>query len=51
VLLLDIEGVYGEGKSEDPISEAERIIGKLQWFLQIFVGYTVYVERGLLWMV
>lgn len=46
VLLLDVEGIYGEWKSEDPIGEAKRIVCKLQWFLQIFVGYTIYVGMG-----
>jgi hypothetical protein len=37
VFLLNIDGVYGEWKSKDPIGKSKRVIGKLKWFFQIFV--------------
>lgn len=42
MLLLNVDGIYGEWKSKDPIGEAKCIVCKLQWFLQILVGYAIY---------
>lgn len=43
VLLLYVQGIYGQRKSEDPVGEAKGIVGELQRFLQILVGYAICV--------
>ena len=46
VFLLNINGVYGEGKSKDPIGEAKCIIGKLKWFFQVLILYAICIDES-----